>query len=314
MVESGTMIVAAIQLNAELGKVKLNFSKAVELVKQAAAKRAQLIVLPEFFTSAMALNPVMEEVARRNIELEIPQQFLELSSRHGCIIAGSYLSIISGNIYNSMILQFPNGERLVHNKDIPTQFENRYYTIGDRLRSRSRVGVALCWEMLRSQTVRKMPLDVQVVAAGSCWWDLPSQSGNAALRDYNLQLNRDTPARFGCFLGVPVIHASHVGLVTGFRNSHSVGIVSRQLIGRTQIISKTGQIQNELDITDGDSVLVDEVEIPEVGTRAEKPEGFWTVKLPPKYLEAWKRENRSGREYYQRNRARMAGILRGDEA
>jgi hypothetical protein len=301
------MIVAAIQLNAELGNVQFNYSKAFELVKQAIAKHAQLIVLPEFFTSAMALNPIMEEVARLNIELDIPQQLLELSSQHSCVIAGSYLSIISRDIYNSMILQFPNGERLVHNKDIPTQFENRYYTTGDRLRGKSHVGVALCWEMIRSQTLLEMPLNVRIVAAGSCWWDLPCQSNDAALRDYNHHLNRETPPRLAGFLGVPVIHASHVGIVTGFQNSVSDMTVDRQLIGRTQIINKAGQIQNELDITDGDAVLVDVVEIPEVGMRAEITREFWTVKLPPQYLEAWDRENRNGQEYYQMNRARMVG-------
>jgi predicted amidohydrolase len=301
------MIVAAIQLSAELGNVQFNYSKASELVRQAIAKRAQLIVLPEFFTSAMALNPIMEEVARRNIELDIPQQFFELSIHHGCVIAGSYLNIISGDIYNSMILQFPSGERLVHNKDIPTQFENRYYTTGDRLRSKSHVGVALCWEMIRSQTLLEMPLSIRIVAAGSCWWDLPCQSNDASLRDYNHKLNRDTPPRMASFLGVPVIHASQVGIVTGFKNAVSDSIVDRQLIGRTQIINKAGQIQNELDITDGDAVLVDVVEIPEVGMRAEITRGFWTVKLPPQYLEAWDRENRNGQEYYQMNRARMVG-------
>ena len=221
------IVVAAVQLNAELGRVQLNLSKAIELVRQAAERGATIVILPEFFTSSMALSPLMEDVARQNRDLNIPQQLCDLSKRYGCVIAGSYLNIISENIYNSMILQFPNGERLVHNKDIPTQFENRYYTKGDCSRSKNGIGVALCWEMLRSQTVLQMPSDIKIVAAGSCWWDLPINSINAELRSFNHELNHNTAARFATLLGVPVVHASHVGVVEGFKSSTSNNIVIR---------------------------------------------------------------------------------------
>jgi len=303
------IIVSAIQLNAELGNVQLNFSKAIELIRRAAERRAKIVVLPEFFTSAMAFNLVMEEVAQRNKELNIPQRLYELSGRYGCMIAGSYLNIISEDIYNTMLLQFPNGDRLIHNKDIPTQFENRYYTTGDHNRNRNGVGVALCWEMLRSETVRQMPPNLKIVAAGSCWWDLPNDSTNDSVRNYNHELNHKTPSHFAALLGVPVIHASHVGVITGFRNSTSNTIVSRQLIGTTQIVNHAGEIQKQLESSDGDEILIDEVEVNQVRREQKLPDGFWTVELPPPYLEAWDRENRSGQEYYCKNRHRMIGNL-----
>jgi len=301
------IIVAAVQLNAELGNIRLNFSKAIGLIRRAAESRAKIIVLPEFFTSAIAFNPVMEEVAQRNKELNIPQRLSELSSRYGCIVASSYLNIISEDVYNTMLLQFPNGDQLIHNKDIPTQFENRYYTGGDHNRNKNGIGVALCWEMLRSETVRQMPSDLKIVAAGSCWWDVPNGSTDIDLKSYNHELNYKTPSRFAALLGAPVIHASHVGMITGFRNSTSNTIVSRQLLGKTQIVNQAGEIQKQLEISDGDEILLDEVEISQIRKGRKIPPGFWTVELPLQYLEAWDRENRSGQEYYYRNRYRMIG-------
>lgn len=301
------MIVAAVQLDAQLADVPRNYSTAIDLVCRAAEKGAKVIVLPELFTSAIALNPVMEEVAQRNMELDIPAKFLELSHRYGCTIAGSYLNIISGNIYNSMLVQFPDGEQFVHNKDIPTQFENRYYTDGDHTRGRNHVGVALCWEMIRTQTIREMPVQARIVAAGSCWWDLPPASPNAALREYNHELNRTTPVRLAHFLGVPVVHAAHVGTVTGHRNSSTKSIVTRQLIGRTQIVSHEGRIQKELQVTDGNAVLLQEVEMPEAGKRIDVPDGTWIVELPHQYLEAWEVERNLGQAFYRGNRLRMIG-------
>jgi hypothetical protein len=107
---------------------------------------------------------------------------------------------------------------------------------------------------------------------------------------------------------VPVVHASHVGVVTGGRNSASSALVSRQLLGSTQIVNRAGEIQKQLEIEDGDRVLIDQVETGRVRQKQGTPTGFWTVELPPVYLKAWERENRSGQEYYSRNRRKMIGL------
>jgi predicted amidohydrolase len=300
-----TIKVAAIQLEAELAQVRANLSKAVALAKEAAEKGAKLVVLPEFFTSAMALSPLMEVVARENQELDVPNQLRKVAERYGCTVAGSYLSIRNGDIYNTMLVQFPGGPQFFHNKDIPTQFENRYYTNGDNHRAKNGIGVALCWEMLRTQTLGQMPSDLRIVAAGSCWWDISSDRPDSSLRAYNHTLNRSTPSRFAEFLGVPVVHAAHVGKVTGFRNANDNSIVSRQLIGTTQIVDGCGKVRKQLEIADGDGILIDEVEPPQDRKVPGVPTGFWTVDLRQEYLDAWNRENQVGQKYYLANRSRM---------
>ena len=298
------MTVAAIQLAAELGNVSTNLQKALDLVHKAANARPTLIVLPEFFTSAMALSPVMEEVALKNREHKVPQRLFEAAQRFHSAIAGSYLNIVKGQVYNTMLLQFPDGRRFFHNKDLPTQFENRYYTAGDSLRALDGIGVALCWEMLRTQTVAQMPPDLQIVAAGSCWWDVAGDR-STVLRDYNHVLNQETPQRFAALLGAPVVHAAHVGKVTGSRNSTDSSLVERQLIGTTQIVNSSGKTQCQLSVADGDGVLVDNVELPRRRKPRHLANGFWITSLHREYLMAWDRENSLGQDFYAANRLRM---------
>jgi len=48
-----------------------------------------------------------------------------------------------------------------------------------------RVGVALCWELVRIQTLRRSIDKVDLVAGGSCWWDLPdSFVGEEAMQEH----------------------------------------------------------------------------------------------------------------------------------
>jgi hypothetical protein len=50
--------VAAIQLHPKLADVSANLESAERLIRQAIAARAEWIVLPEFFTSGLAFDPV----------------------------------------------------------------------------------------------------------------------------------------------------------------------------------------------------------------------------------------------------------------
>ena len=207
--------VAATQLTPKLGNVRANFYKSRDLIVQAAEKKVECLVLPEFFTSSIAIDDSIERVARRNAELRIIERIRELSSKYSMIISGSLLNIIGDNIYNSMILTHPDGRVDIHNKDIPTQFENAYYTRGDNRYHFQGIGLVLCWEMLRTRTITELANKVDFVLAASCWWDLPTHSKKDRLRKFNHSLNRTTPRNFAKLIGVPVVHSSQVGAITG---------------------------------------------------------------------------------------------------
>ena len=282
-----------------------NFEKAKNLIVQAAEKKAEYLILPEFFTSSMAVNAEIESVARKNTEHEIIRKVIELSSKHSMVISGSLLNIIGKDIFNSMILVYPNGQIYIHNKDIPTQFENAYYTKGDRKRHFQMAGLALCWEMLRTQTIVDLYNKTDFILAASCWWDLPTNSRNEGLARYNRVLNRTTPREFAKFLGVPVFHSAHVGSARGRRNLANDEIVERRLIGTSQIVDETGRVIIEIEDKNDDAVLIETVALRRERPKLHPPDSFWLKELPRSYLNAWERENRLGEELYEKNRSRM---------
>ena len=59
------MRVAGVQMEAGLGQVDLNLERAERLTGQAASAGAEWVVLPEFFTTAMAFDDRMLGTARR---------------------------------------------------------------------------------------------------------------------------------------------------------------------------------------------------------------------------------------------------------
>ena len=297
--------VAATQLNAELGNVRANFRKSRDLIIQAAEEKVEYLVLPEFFTSSIAINDSIENVAKRNKEEKIIEKIQDLSSKYSMVIAGSLLNIIGDEIYNSMILVRPDGRIDIHNKDIPTQFENAYYTRGDNKYHFEGIGLVLCWEMLRTRTIKELSYNVDFVLAASCWWDLPVNSTNDSLRKYNHRLNKITPKNFAKLIGVPVVHSSHVGAITCRRNLESDDIVERKLIGTTQIIDQTGKTISQINNQNGDALIIENIKLKQEEPQPLDQDSFWLVELPNAYLDAWEKENRLGEKFYEKNKSKM---------
>lgn len=189
----------------------------------------------------------------------------EWSEKYQTIIDGSYIFFDGENAYNLFELVFPGGDTFTHKKDIPTQFENCYYTEGDQenilITPAGNFGVALCWEMIRYDTLRRIAGKADIVLAGSCWWDLPEDAPpeREALRQYNQKLALETPVTFAKLSGVPVIHANHCGKVTADSFPGAEKIQTRQLVGGTQIIDGEGNILKRREFTDGAGYVMSDV-------------------------------------------------------
>jgi len=79
------MRVAAIQMTAELGNVKVNLKSVKQLATNAFKEGAELVILPEFFTSAVAFHPKMLDVVRP-INGEPTQLLNQLAKKYNGII------------------------------------------------------------------------------------------------------------------------------------------------------------------------------------------------------------------------------------
>jgi predicted amidohydrolase len=300
----GEIRVAAIQMRAKVGDVASNLSRAESLVREAFRRGATWVILPEFFTSAVAFTPSMLSAW---LPLEGPALELmrKLAREHNGVVGGSFIAKSGTDCFNSFLLVFPDGRYYRHDKDLPTMWENSYYIGGSDdsvlATPAGSVGVAMCWELIRSQTVHRLIGKVNFVVGGSCWWNLPLPvspkyaDDQARLRN----LLRQAPADLARRLGVPVVHASHAGEFEGLiPGNETVPYLSRYL-GETQITDGHGNVLARLAYEDGEGVVTADITPGRVeGELAPTPDGFWTAELPSNALQAWDYFNSLGRDYY----------------
>jgi len=247
-----------------MGDVAANLRKAEALVREAFDRGAEWVILPEFFTSAMAFHPEMLDAARPR-EGEPLQLLIQLASKHGGVVGGSFIALRGQNAYNTFALAFPDGSVFFHDKDQPTMWENCYYTGGcdDGVLDTPAgpVGAALCWEMIRTRTARRLMGRVGFVVGGSCWWDLPDDvpPHRKELSARNLRLLTDTPARLARMLGVPVVHASHCGDFEGFALGREQAAYRSHYLGEAQIVDGNGTVLARMVHDDGEGIIVADI-------------------------------------------------------
>jgi N-carbamoylputrescine amidase len=103
-----TLRVAAIQMESANGDVAGNLARAGRWSEAAARRGAELILLPELFSTGFELND-------RSWQSAEPQGgpserwLLDTARRHGCHIGGSYLEARGEDFFNTFALAAPDG-------------------------------------------------------------------------------------------------------------------------------------------------------------------------------------------------------------
>jgi N-carbamoylputrescine amidase len=302
-----TMKVAAVQMMAKPGAVDENLERAEKLLAEAFGQGCEMVILPEFFTSAAAFHPDMLKAALP-LEGAALQMLRAAAKKHGGYAGGSFIASREGNNYNTFVLAFPDGSYATHDKDQPTMWENCYYIGGDDEgileTPLGTLGSALCWEMVRTRTVNRLKGRISLLIGGSCWWDVPDRAiplpTKRSARRRNLAIMDETPVRMARMLGVPVVHAAHardfecqMPLVPGlpYRSCY---------LGDTMIVDGRGNVLNRLSREEGEGIAVADIELTPVEPSEEAPCGFWIPQLPLLIRFAWGYQNLHGRLYYGR--------------
>lgn len=296
--------VAAIQINADFANVQYNLNNAETWIRKSVGDGAELVLLPEFFTTAIGFSDKMFDAVSEN--RRVREQMVQWAHDFDITLGGSFIEFDGENAYNVFLLCFSDESTFEHKKDIPTQFENCYYTNGDTVNILEtpigNIGIALCWEMIRYDTVRRIIGNVDIVLAGSCWWDLPDDASpeRQPLREYNQKLAAETPARFAELLQVPVIHANHCGKVTALNFPKADSLQKRQLVGAAQIVSGQGETLVSRGFCEDEGFVCAELEWDSNNRKKVIcPQGYWIPDLPESYLNAWNTLNPLGVQYYK---------------
>lgn len=306
--------VAAVQLQAVLGDVDANLALAAQAVADAVRQGAEVVALPEFFSSGVAFSATVAAAAQP-MDGQAVQALCSWARTHDVQISGSLLvRDADGHVRNAMLLVDPNGVRARHDKDLPTMWENALYVGGapddDGLVEvdGTAIGLAVCWELTRSATVHRLGGRVDLVLAGSGWWSVPRWRPRRLFDHWqraNAARARQAPGLFAEHVGAPVVHASHSGRVEclmpglpGLRyRGHfepSTGIWDSS--GAPVAVASGAQAQ----------VVVADLPLLRTPPRPPAPSSFWLTPPGPLPLFAWHQQRWHGQRWYARHQLRSA--------
>lgn len=298
--------VAALQMAPKLADWQANLEQAERLVRDARTLGAQWIVLPEMFTTAAAFHPDMLS-AIQPLDGPPAQMMLRLARQGDCVIGGSFLASRDGEVYNSFLLVFPDGQILRHDKDEPTYWENCFYRGGDDdgvlATPIGDVGSVLCWELIRSRTMRRLHGRVRLVLGASCWWTLSDDvDTDNPLRTANLTMLQQAPVRCARMLGVPVIHASHAGPFHGFFSPDLADVpYQSSYLGEAMIVDANGTVLARRSAAEGAGVVVADIALESQPVPSlDIPDSFWMpAEMPQPWMDSWQRWLETGADYYE---------------
>lgn len=322
---------AAIQLEGVPGRVDLTLARLESMIAEAGQRGASVIAVPEFCTSPVPMRAEVHAAVlpRENAAVEM---FRRLASRYGATIGGSMLVADDDNdndsrneVYNRYYLVEPDGRIHTHDKDLPTMWENCFYNGGGTGKENDGafdtalggVGVASCWELIRTQTVRRLRGRVGLAMTGTHWWGVPDNWGGltsralGAIAQYNRYMSENAPAEFARRLGTPVLQASHCGPVRSdflLAPGSDLSVpYATEFVGATQIVDASGTVLALRRTAEGPGIVYADVEPGARNPVTGLEDRFWIPELPLLVRGYWHQQNLVGRSYYQRS-GRAAGL------
>jgi predicted amidohydrolase len=175
-------------------------------------------VVPEFFTSGMALYRGVPETVSRSTRRAAVELLQTMAVEHDTYVAGSLLVEDGGDVVNRMYLAGPDRDLQWHDKDVPTMWENLYFTGRDdpgvAATRHGPVGLAMCWEFCRTATAHRLRDRVNLVLGASCYWSAPSLRRSVPDGPIAQQARERRVAvvrRFAALLRRPVVNATAAG-------------------------------------------------------------------------------------------------------
>jgi predicted amidohydrolase len=294
------------QLDARVADVDANLEACERLGDQAGREGAQAIALPEFFTTGIAFDERLTGAALAP-DGDATELLVSLARRYGALVGGSFLCRDEdGEVRNAYLLATPDGEIAGrHDKDLPTMWENAFY-VGGRddgiIRSGGlSVGAAVCWELMRTQTVWRLAGRVDLAMTGSAWWSMSENwPMHEALERANHERAVASVEEFALYLGAPVVHSAHCGRLecpTPWLPLRHVG----RFQGAARVVDADGRVLAARDRDQGEGVIVAEVEPRRVEPLRPPPERFWLHERGALAAFAWTYQRLHGRRWYRRH-------------
>ncbi|MBE6876979.1 MAG: N-carbamoylputrescine amidase [Ruminococcus sp.] len=283
------MIVSAIQMNCT-PNVQENIAHAEYLVREASAKGANIVLLPELFERQYFCQERRYEYyqfAKPVSENDAVQHFSKICRELKLVMPISFYEKDGNVLYNSIAIINADGEilgvyRKTHIPDDHFYQEKFYFTPGDtgfRVwdTAYGRIGVGICWDQWFPETARAMALQ------GAQLLFYPTAIGSEPI------LNCDSmPHWRRCMKGhsasniIPVIAANRYGLEEVSPCEENAEQKSAlQFYGSSFITNETGEVIKQADRA-GDAVLTAEFDLHQID-KARLEWGLFRDRRPETY-------------------------------
>lgn len=307
-----TVRVAAVQAALRQGDVGYNLRHLEDLARSAAREHSpQLLLLPEAMTSPNVYTKDMLRVPEP-VDGASHALLTRLAKELDSIVGGGFVTSRAGDNYGTYALVEPDGTTHLHDKDLPSLWENALYRDGqdDGLTSTSLgdLGSAVGFEWARSATARRLRGRVGAVVGGSCWWSYPDwplvRGWFRRDHEYNRLLARDAFSNMARAVGAPVVVSQHVGEINS-RTPLMPGVPWRSMmVGETQIVSHEGEILQRLTYEDCEGHVGADIELGARVPRDPVPSAFWLRPMPNSIHLVWHQHRVHGRALYRWRKAR----------
>lgn len=310
--------IAVIQPELALGEVERNLLRVEELIVDAHREHGPaVIVVPEACTTPNVFAKVLRGTPAP-VDGRPFQMLTRLARELDCVLAGGFVAVRGADAFGTYVLAEPGGAAHLHDKDIPTAWENAFYRGGDDPGTPycralgCTVGLMSGWEWARQRTAARVrAAGAGVVLGGMCWPSMPTNwpplLRRLAAREHGIwrEQARALPGQVARLTGVPAAHASHVGPVVG-ETPLASGLRWRTvMLGESQVCDRDGTILARLSMEDGEGHLAADVDISAAPSPRDPIEDrFWIPRMTLLTELAWRSMNLHGSISYRLRHAR----------
>lgn len=247
-----SITVACVQFEPRVGDPAGNRRRSIELIDEAAAAGADLIVLPELCNSGyvFASDEEARELAEPVPGGETCGLWAEAARRHDAHIVAGINERADDGLFNSAVVIGPGGHVGTYRKVHLWNQENRFFRPGDRGfpvfdTPLGRIGVLICYDGWFPESYRECALDrADIICVPTNWVPIPGQ--------------RDDREAMATTLTMAAAHSNRLVIACASR----IGVERDQpFIGQSQIVTYSGWPIAGPASTDREEILYADVDL-----------------------------------------------------
>jgi len=248
---AGGVHIACVQMAPVIGDAAANQARSQQLIEEAAAQGAQLVVLPELANSGYMFANRQEAFALAEPLPEGPtaQAWIKLAQRLGIYLVGGIAEHAGDRLYNSALVTGPQGYIGTYRKLHLWDEENQFFEPGNLglpvfHTELGCLGVAICYDGWFPEVYRLLALQgADIVAVPTNWPSSPETPENP---------------RIAHALAVAGAHSNGLTVACADRSGTERG---QYFVGSSLIVDSQGRVVGAPASADQEEVLIAQVDV-----------------------------------------------------